>query len=131
MKVYNFEDFMITDKFISQVVEPFGERSALYQNVRKDNKAMVFVQYQLHIYVFLKYVPQGEHTVEPTVEQSFQNIQTCPRISSGEWVVEGMYKLQPTESLSLYPLIYAEEKQENWFELLTDGIKKKAIPQSG
>lgn len=125
-KVLHFEDYLKADRYREQVILPLLERNPIYESLRQDDQAIAFLHYHLYIYVYLKYVPYGESTHLPAVEDSFNNIKSNPRISNGEWVVEDLYRLKKEDALSIYPLIYSKNKKENWFSHLKKIIKEKS-----
>ncbi|MCK1999940.1 hypothetical protein MZM54_00905 [[Brevibacterium] frigoritolerans] len=125
-KVLHFEDYLKTDRFREQVILPLLEKNPIYESLRKDNEAIAFLHYHLYIYVYLTYIPYGVQTDLPTVEDSFCNIASKPRISNGEWVIEEFYRLKKEDALSIYPLIYAKNKKENWYDHLKVIIREKA-----
>lgn len=125
-KILNFEDYLKADRYRSQVILPLLDRNPIYDSTRYEDEAIAFLHFNLYFYVFLKYIPNGEYTVYPTVEQSYKNVLTNPRISQGEWVVISFYRLKKEDALSLYPLIYSKQKQEDWFTHLKTMVIKKS-----
>ncbi|MGF7535573.1 hypothetical protein AAGG74_18125 [Bacillus mexicanus] len=125
-KILKFEDYLKADKYRSQVILPLLDRNPIYDSARHKDEAIAFLHFNLYFYVFLKYIPNGQHTTYPTVEESFNNIVNNPRISKGEWVVVSFYQLKKEDALSLYPLIYSKQKEEDWFTRLKFMILKKS-----
>lgn len=125
-KVLHFEDYLKADRFREQVIIPLLERNPIYESLRQDDQAIAFLHYHLYIYVFLKYIPYGNQTHLPVVEDSFNNETSKPRVSNGEWVVEEFYRLKKEDALSIYPLIYSKNKTGDWFVTLKDTIREKS-----
>jgi len=124
--ILKFESYLKADRFREQVILPLLDKNPIYESLRQDDEAIAFLHYHLYIYVFLTYVPYGVQTHLPAVEDSFNNITSKPRVSSGEWVIKEFYRLKKEDALSIYPLIYSKNKKEDWFNDLKVTIREKS-----
>lgn len=85
----------IANKHLQEQVIPFFRNLNPSFEHYKENFEIAFVlQHHLNVVVFIKFVPSNTFTDLPTLEDSFQDVRSKPRISTGEWVVETIFEIE-------------------------------------
>ena len=125
-KVFQLEHFR-RDRMFNEDVSPFIKMiNPTFEHHKQDDKAVFYFHYMMYVYIFMKYVPIGVKTDLPTIQESFRNITRNPRVSKGEWVVESLDEIDASRARTLFPMIYAKDKDPHFIEKLREKVVKKA-----
>lgn len=124
--VVRLDDYRRDKIFEDDVCSFMFTMNPTFEHYKQDSKAVFYFHHKIYIYIFMSYVPAGTKTSLPTIQESFHNITHHPRVSKGEWVVDSLDQIDPTRAKSLFPMIYAKEKDPDFIEILRTKIRKKA-----
>lgn len=96
--IINLEKFIANKNFNSKVIPFFKNLNPSFKYFEQEFETAFVLNTSFNLVVFVKYVPRNKFTDLPTIEDSFNDIKTNPRKSSGEWVVSNIYEI-PVEKL--------------------------------
>jgi len=93
-KPIDIETFLSDKVFKKQVIPFFQQLNPSFIPYQQHFEAVFSLHHSLNLVVFLLFIPRNEPTSLPTPHDSFQDITTRPRISTGEWVVESIFEVK-------------------------------------
>lgn len=125
-KIISFEERSKKFKFEEQVKTVFKEKNSFYEFCMDGDSGVAFLHHNQYVYVFFNYIPRGEKTDLPTLEESFAGKPICPKVSKGEWCVDKIIVMKKRVALKTLPLIYSAQKKEGWLDHFKKEVLKNA-----
>lgn len=117
VNVLNFEEHSRKYKFNHQIESILTKQNNLYEFFQEDDLGVAYLHhFRVYIYIFFSYIPKGESTVLPDLDHSLKGVRTQKRTSNGEWVVDGIVKLNKEIALETLPLIFSSNKKDGWLK---------------
>lgn len=120
--VISMQDYLANKQFKEQVLPFFHRLHASFTYYQEQFDVALVLNQDIHVVVFIQYIPVNTFTELPTVTDSFHDIQTNPRVSTGEWVVENIFELSIEKSTRL--LRQLDSTMQNPVRFLKQQIKK-------
>lgn len=121
--IVNLETFLAEKKFNGEVLSFFHRLNPYFHHYKDENEAVFVLNEQIYIFVFLKYVSQNEHTKLPNIYDCFYEFKLEPRLSIGEWVVEGIYEVPEEDAAGVFKDM-ENVKETDVYAFLKKVIKK-------
>jgi len=91
--IVNMQAFVARKLLQEQVLPFFRNLNPSFEHFKENFEIAFVLQHYMNVVVFIKFIPANEFTELPTLQDSFQDIRTRPRVSTGEWVVQSIFEL--------------------------------------
>lgn len=117
------QEYQIEKAFRKSVVPFFTRISSSFHHYREENESIVILSQNEYAFIFLKFINKNETTSLPTLIECFEPYRPTSRVSSGEWLVEGIYELR-TEKAKRILEAMETYNQSDVFQFLKNVLKK-------